>query len=344
MNVPIAPARAHLMQSWRQHRYGGPEVVHAESVAVPTPGPGEVLIKVRATALNAGDVHLMRGEPLLVRLFFGLRRPRIAVRGMDVAGTVHALGEQRLDTSAPFALGDEVMGELPGGGLAEYVVARAAALIRRPDDLDPVAAAALPIAGGTARLALEGGGVTGGQRVLVIGASGGVGTFTVQLAALRGAEVWALCGARNERLLAELGAVRTLDYQHVDPAAEPAELPRGSFDVVIDSVGSASLRRLRALCAPTGTLVIVSGEGGRVLGPIGRMMRGGMLRLSRGARIRFVAAKADTRATAELAALAAAGRITPTIERTWPLAEADAALAHIDAGHTVGKIVVTAAG
>ena len=342
MTSKSAAPRTSVMQVWSQTRYGGPEVARAEVVEVPAPGAGEVLLTVRATSLNAGDVHLMRGDPLLVRLAFGLRRPRIATRGMDVAGTVQAIGPAADSMAPTFVIGDEVMGELPGGGLAEFVIARADALVRRPEGLDPVAAAAIPIAAGTALLALDIGAVADGQRVLVIGAAGGVGTFSVQLAALRGAEVWALCGARAEPLIASLGAARTFDYTRVDPANSPAELPHGGFDVVIDIAGRAPLRRLRALCTPAGALVIVSGEGSRVSGPLGRMLRAGMLGLTRGARIRLVAAKADTRATATLAALAADGAIAPVVERTWPLAEAGAALAHIDAGHTVGKIVVIA--
>jgi NADPH:quinone reductase-like Zn-dependent oxidoreductase len=327
------------MTAWRQSAYGGPEVVRAARVPVPEPGAGEVLLAVRATALHAGDVHVMRGEPLLVRAFFGLGGPRIATRGMDVAGTVVAIGPG-VDL---LSVGDEVVGELPGGGLAEYAIAPAARLVPRPDSVDAGAAAALPVSAGTAWQALDraGGGAVTGRRVLVIGASGGVGTYTVQLAALRGAEVWAICGARNERLVADLGAARTFDYARVDAGASPSEAPAASFDVVIDIVGRAPLRALRRLATPTGCVVMVSGEGGRVLGPIGRMLRAALISLSPGPRIKSLAATAKPEIARQLLALVVAGKLRPVIERTYPLSEAGSALAHVDAGHTVGKVVVT---
>ena len=328
------------MTAWHQSAYGGPETVQPTRVPVSEPSAGEVLLRVRATALHAGDVHIMRGEPLLVRLFFGLRGPKVATRGMDVAGTVVAVGPGVVGVGA----GDEVVGELPGGGLAEYAIAPAARVVARPAVIDAVVAAALPVSAGTAWQALDlaGDRVGAGRRVLVIGASGGVGTYTVQLAALRGAEVWAICGARNERLVADLGAARTFDYARVDAGASPSELPAASFDVVIDMVGRAPLRALRRLVTPGGCVVMVSGEGGRVLGPLGRMLRAGLLSLTRGPRIKPLAATAKPDITRELLALVEAGRLQPVIERTYPLAESDAALAHVDGGHTVGKVVVTA--
>lgn len=328
------------MTAWRQSAYGGPESVQSARVTVPEPGPGEVLLRVRAASLHAGDVHIMRGEPLLVRAFFGLRGPKVATRGMDVAGSVVAVGPG-VDAAA---VGDEVVGELPGGGLAEYAIAPIARVVARPAAIDPAAAAALPVSAGTAWQALDlaGDRVEAGRRVLVIGASGGVGTYTVQLAARRGAEVWAICGARNERLVADLGAVRTFDYARVDAGASPAELPAASFDAVIDVVGRAPLRALRHLVAPGGSVILVSGEGGRVLGPIGRMLSAGLLSLTPGPRLKPLAATAKPGITRQLLALVAEGRLRPVIERTYPLADAGSALAHVDAGHTVGKVVVTA--
>ncbi|KAE8764340.1 zinc-binding dehydrogenase [Georgenia thermotolerans] len=323
------------MTAWRQTEYGGPEVLRAEQVPVPTPGRGDVLLKIGATALNAADVRLLRGDPLLLRLAFGIRRPKQPVRGMDAAGVVLAVGA---DVSG-LAVGDEVVGELPGGALAEYAVAPAARLVRRPAGLAPATAAALALAGGTAWQALERGAVaagSSGRRVLVIGASGGVGTFAVQLAAMRGAEVWALCGERNRSLLERLGATRTFDYR----STAIAELPAASFDAIIDIAGTAPLRALRRLLLPGGTLVMVAGLGGPVLGPIPRILRAALLSIGSKRRIRPLAAVAKPEILAELLALAARGSITPVIERTWPLTEAREALAHVDAGHTVGKVIV----
>jgi NADPH:quinone reductase-like Zn-dependent oxidoreductase len=325
------------MRAWRQSRYGGVETVAVAQTEVPQPRRGEVLVRLRATGLNNGDIRVMRGEPLLVRTAFGLRRPRQAVRGMDAAATVTALGEGVIG----FAVGDEVVVELPGGGgLADYAVAPAARLVRRPVDVDPVTAAALPIAAGTAWQALERGGVASAHRVLVIGASGGVGTFAVQLAALRGAEVWALCGERSRETVETLGATRTFDYRAVRPGAP--ELGADEFDVVIDIAGTASLGALQSLVRDGGSVVLVSGEGGRVLGPIGRILAASLRSIGSKRPLRPLAAVAKPDVLRELLALAADGRLRPVIERAFTFAEARDALAHLAAGHTVGKVVVTA--
>lgn len=322
------------MIRWAQHEYGGPEVVALENVEVPTPGDGQVLLRVRAVAVNSGDVRLMRGDPRLVRLAFGLRRPKYAVRGMDVAGTVVALGSGVAD----FAVGDEVVGELPGGGgLAEYAIAPTARLVARPHALTPELAATLPIAAGTAVQALDLARVESGHRVLVNGASGGVGTFAVQLAAHRGADVWALTGARTEQLIANLGASRTFDYR----TTSAGDLPEASFDAILDLAGTTPLRALRRLLAPRGTLVLVAAPGSGPLGPLPRMLGAAVLSVGSRRRIRPLAAVAKPEVLRELVGLAADGRIAPVIERSWPLSEARDVLAHVDAGRTVGKVVVT---
>ena len=338
------PLRTDSMPAWRQHRYGEADAVTLETADVPAPGRGQVLLRLAATGLNNGDIRVMRGEPLLVRLAFGLRRPRQAVRGMDAAATVVALGPGVSEA----AVGDEVVCELPaGGGLARYALAPVARLVRRPAELDPVGAATLPIAGGTAWQALALGGVMDAsapgasrQRVLVIGASGGVGTFTVQLAAGRGAEVWALCGERNRALVEDLGAARTFDYRAVQPGSP--ELGEARFDAVIDIAGTAPLHVLRRLVRDGGRVVLVSGEGGRVLGPVGRLAAASILSIGSKRPIRPLAAVAKADVLAELMALAAAGRLRTVIERRFPFAEAGAALAHVAAGHVAGKVVVLA--
>lgn len=328
-----------IMTAWRQDRYGGPDAVRQARVDVPSPGKGEVLLRMRATALNSGDIHVMRGEPRAVRLAFGLRRPRIAVRGIDVAGQVVAVGAE----VTRFRIGDEVVGEIPGGGLAEYAVAPVGRLALRPPEVAPVAAAALPVSGGTAWLALEkaglGAGSAAGRRVLVIGASGGVGTFTVQLASLRGAEVWALAGRRNLAAVERLGAARAFDYREVQPGSR--ELAEGTFDAVIDIAGEPPLAPTQRLLRDGGTLVLVGGDGGSILGPLRRIAAGALRSIGSKRRIVGLAAMTSAELTAGLVALAAAGDLDPLIERTWPLAEAGAAVAHVDAGHTVGKVVIT---
>ncbi|WP_417507112.1 NAD(P)-dependent alcohol dehydrogenase [Microbacterium sp.] len=328
------------MNAWRRETYGPSSGVNLEQIPAPVPHRGEVLLEVRATSLNAGDVRLLLGDPLLVRPVFGLTRPKHPVRGMEVAGTVVAVGPDVVSAE----IGEDVVGELVGGGgLAEYVRVPASRLVPIPPDITPEAAASLPIAGGTAWQALDlaGVGLRGNEapRVLIIGASGGVGTFAVQLAALRGAEVWAACSARNAPLVERLGAVRTFDHRE----SPLSEIPASRFDAIIDIAGGMPLRELQRLVGHGGRIVLVTGDGGHVLGPVPRMLRAAVL--SVGSRsIRPLAATPRPEVLAKLLELVADGRIVPVIEREYPFAEASAALAHLEAGHTVGKVVVRGSG
>ncbi|NYE18856.1 NAD(P)-dependent alcohol dehydrogenase [Microbacterium immunditiarum] len=321
-------------RAWIQPAYGGPEILEQRTIDRPRPGKGEVLVRVRATSLNSADAKLLRGEPGVLRLGFGLRRPRNPVRGMDVAGTIVAVGEG-VDGSH---VGDEVVGEISGGGggLATYAVTRFGRVVPRPADVDPATAAAVPLAGGTAWHALRLAGVRAGSRVLVIGASGGVGSFAVQLAARSGAEVWALCGERNRALVERLGATRTFDYR----ATGPETLPEGTFDAVIDIGGTAPLGVLQRLVREGGSVVMVAGEGKGPFGPIGRMLRAVFRSIGSKRRLRPLAARASASVTSMLLEKVARGELEPVIERTFAFDEARDALAHVDAGHTVGKVVV----
>jgi NADPH:quinone reductase-like Zn-dependent oxidoreductase len=330
-----APPRvAQTMTVWRQHGYGGPEAVVAESVPVPQPARGEVLVRLAAASINSGDIHLMRGDPALVRLFSGMRRPRVRGRGIDLAGTVVAVGSG----TSTLRIGDEVVGGWRET-LAEYVAVPESRLVPRPGGVDAGAAAALPVAGTTALAALDACKVRAGSKVLVVGAGGGVGTLTVQLAADRGAEVWATCGERARTVLDRLGAARTFDYR----TTPLADLPGQTFDAVIDIAGRPPLATLRSLLRSAedggGVVALVGGDGGGILGPIPRMLAAAFAGRRR-RRFRPIAAVTKAAAVAELLELAASGRVTPEIERTFSLSEADAALAHVDAGHTVGKVVV----
>lgn len=328
MNTTIAKN----MPAWLNDEYGSASGTRRETVQTPEPRRGEVLLRIRATALNAADVRVMLGDPLLLRPVFGLRRPKQPIRGIDVAGTVVAVGED-VD---PALIGDEVLAELDaGGGLAPDAVARADRLVARPDALAPERAATLPIAGGTAVQALDVAGVREGQRVLVIGASGGVGTFTVQLAAFRGAEVWATCGETNRALVESLGATRTFDYRTTDLSTLPS-----TFDAIIDIAGGSPLLQLKRLLATTGVIAMVAGDGGHVLGPIPRILRAVFLSIGSRRRIRPVAAVSKRDINEQLVALAADGRITPVIEQILPWDGAAEGLARLESGHTVGKVVV----
>ncbi|SNS46852.1 NADPH:quinone reductase [Micrococcales bacterium KH10] len=321
-----------MMRAWVQDRYGNAAATTLRRVTVPTPGKGDVLLKVSATALNAGDIRVMSGDPYLVRLAFGLRRPRNPVRGMDVAGVIVDVGPG-VDTSL---IGTEVIGELSGGGLAEYVITALKRVVPKDPRIEPAIAATVPVAGGTAWQALHHGKVKAGDRILVIGASGGVGTFTVQLATDAGAEVWALCGESNRSLVESLGAAQTFDYRSTDAG----DLPKSEFDAVIDIAGTAKLRDLRRLVRPGGSVVLVSGEGGRVFGPIGRLIRAFLLSIRSTRPIRPLAATAKPEVTSAILERVAAGSVVPVIERTWPLDQAQAALARVESGRTVGKVVV----
>lgn len=328
-----APAPAATMTAWSQSRYGGPEVLTAATVERPAAAAGEVVVDIVACALNSADIRILRGDPLLVRLAFGLRRPRTAVPGRDVAGVVSAVGAG----VTAWRVGDRVAGELSGGGLGDAVAAPADKLVAVPGDLDLAVAATLPLAGGTAWQALDLAAVGEGSRVLVVGAGGGVGTFAVRLAVLRGAEVDALCGARAVPVIAGLGARRAEDYRSVDLASwEP-----DAYDAVIDIAGSTPLRTLRRLVRSGGVVVLVSGGTNRVTGPLGRIIRAAILSVGARRALRPLAAVARPEITARLIALAASGELVPPVEQTWSLSEARDAVAHVDAGHTVGKVVVT---
>lgn len=324
------PAIPTMMRIWRQAAYGSADVVAASTVAVPAPRRAEVLVRVEAVSINSGDVHLMQGEPRMVRLFFGLRRPRIAGRGMDVAGTVVAVGSGVTGLS----VGDRVVGS-GTETLADYAAVPAKRLTRLPDGVSMTDAATLPIAGNTAVTILDACRVGEGSRVLVIGAGGGVGTLTVQLAHDRGAEVWATCGARAEELVQRLGAQRTFDYR----TTPLASLPQGHFDAVVDIAGDATLDVLRDRLRAGGVTALVGGDGTPVLGPLPRILRS-MFAGRGGRRFRSITATTKAEVTAGLVELLAVGRVTPAIERTYAMAEASAALAHVETGRTVGKVVV----
>lgn len=324
------------MRAWRNEEYGPAAGVRLEQVPVPVLRSGEVLLRMRAVALNAGDVRLMLGDPLLVRPVFGMSRPKQPIRGMDAVGEVVHAGPNVIGVE----VGDVVVGELQGGGgLGEYVAVAAARLQPVPPGVGERDAATLPIAGGTAWQALDlaGVGLRGrAERVLVIGASGGVGTFAVQFAALRGAEVWASCAERNQALVEGLGAVRTLDHRREPLSA----IPGGHFDAVIDVAGGIDLRDLQRLVTRDGAIVLVTGDGGPVLGPIPRMLRAAFLSIGSGLGIRSLTATSRPEVITKMLELLAAGRFAPVIEREYAFDDAGAALARIEEGHVVGKLVV----
>lgn len=325
------------MKAILRREYGGTERVRLEDLPDPVPGEGEVVLEVRAVGLERGLWHLMHGEPRLVRLGTGLRRPRRPVLGRELSGVVAALGEGVTD----LAVGDEVLGTAPSGALAERVVTAADRLVRKPAAWTFEQAAAVPISGVTAMQAVDDvGGVRPGDRVLVIGASGGVGSFAVQLARHAGARVDAVCGLAKTDFVRGLGA--ELVVAHGPGADLPFEDgPQAPYDVVIDIGGARPLRRLRRVMKPRGTLVIVGAEtGGRWLGGMQRQVGASLLSPVVRQRFRFFIGSEKGTDLARLVGLAGEGAFTPAVERTWPLVDAAAAIDHLTEGRARGKVVV----
>ena len=291
-----------------------------------------MLIRVRAAAVNPVDWHDMTGTPYIARLQTGLRKPKRATIGTDVAGTVEAVGTK----VARVRPGDEVFGGALGS-LAEYATA-ADKVASKPANLTFEQAASVPIAALTALQALrDKGKLHSGQTVLINGAAGGVGTFAVQIAKALGAEVTGVCSTANVDMVTSLGADHVVDYTKDDFAAGTAR-----FDVMLDNVGNRTLSDCRRVLQPKGIYVIVGGpKKGRLLGPAGRMVKAFVVFLFAGQKAAPMLAKINHADLAVLADMLASGTITPVIDRTYPLADTADALRHLEGGHTKGKLVVT---
>ncbi|MEO7059344.1 MAG: NAD(P)-dependent alcohol dehydrogenase [Lapillicoccus sp.] len=317
-----------------QDGYGTSDILRLAQVARPEIGPRDVLIAVRAAGLDRGTWHLMQGKPRLLRLVFGLRRPKQPVIGRDVAGTVVGVGSW----VTAFAVGDDVFGVAPGS-VAEYAVARADKLAHRPSNLTWEQAAAVPISGGTALQAvIDVGGVAAGQKVLITGASGGVGSYAVQLATSVGAEVTGVASFAKLDLVRTLGADHVLDYAGDDVADG-----RSHYDLIIDIAGLSDLARLRRSLTPTGTLVLVGGEGGGDWfgGTMGRQLRARLMSLFSRQRLTSVIAQERGSDYERLAVLLESEQVVPSLDRAYPLAEAADAMRHLESGAVRGKVAVT---
>ncbi|WP_088286033.1 NAD(P)-dependent alcohol dehydrogenase [Kineosporia sp. A_224] len=321
------------MRAAVQHRYGPPSVLEPAEVGRPLPGRGDVLVAVGAAAVHPGDYFVMTGEPYMVRLAFGLRRPRHGIPGRDLAGVVAAVGN---DVTA-LRPGDEVFGWSTTGTLAEYACVPADNLAPVPAGLSVVAAAAVPTSALTALQAVRDiANVRPGRTVLVTGASGGVGSFAVQIAKAFGAEVTGVCSTRNVDLVRSLGADHVVDYTTTDFTRTGKR-----YDVILDNVEARPLAAVRRALTPTGTLIPNSGRGGRWLGPLGRIVRARVLSGFTRQRLRPFLSVEKRQDLLTLADLLATGQVTPLVDRTYPLDEAPDALAYVGAGHTRGKVVVT---
>jgi NADPH:quinone reductase-like Zn-dependent oxidoreductase len=323
------------MKAIVQDRYGPPDVMAFREVDQPVPADNEVLVRVHAASVNARDWHIMRGDPYVARLGLGLRRPKPQIRGTDFAGTVEAVGRD-VTRLRP---GDEVYGEHPEA-FAEYVCAPQDVVDRKPANLTFEEAAAVPLAGITALMGLlEVGEVGPGQRVLVNGASGGVGTFTVQIAKSLGADVTAVCSTRNVDLVHSLGADHVIDYTRDDFAA------RGErYDLVFDLVGNRSLAEFRRVLTPTGTLLLSGGgvsKGGSLIGPMALPLRGMLVSRFVSQNLVILTAKPTTARLAALRELIESEAITPVVDRGFPLSKAADAIRYLEVDHARAKVILT---
>lgn len=317
------------MKAFVKHRYGGPEVLRLEEVERPVPTDEQVLVRVHATALNAHDWHMMRGKPYIARLSEGLRRPKEPTFGLDVAGIAEEVGAAVTHLKP----GDRVFGSRYGA-FAEYVAGKN--MIALPQDTAFEQAAAVPTAGYTALQGLrDKGGLQAGQHVLINGAGGGVGTMAVQIARALGAEVTAVTSPRGLELVASIGADHVIDYTVTDPTRT-----KDRYDLVLDIGGNHPLRRLTRILNPGGSVVLVGPGGGQWVGPIARVLRA-VIRTRLGSRpIRPFLANPNREDLAYLRGLMEAGTLTPVIERTYPFERIPEAIAHLESGRVLGKIVV----
>lgn len=321
------------MKAILQREYGPPlDVLRYEDVDAPRIGDGQVLLRVRAAGVNALDWHLVTGEPRVMRAAgMGLRRPRTPGVGRDVAGVVEVVG----NGVTRFQPGDEVFGWCTGA-FAELVVTDEDSLVAKPPNVTFEQAAAVPVAAITALQGLrDHGEVSQGARVLITGASGGVGTFAVQLAKHLGAEVTAVCSTRNLELVRSIGAAHVVDYTREDVTTSAT-----GYDVILDIAGRPSLLGCRRSLQPGGRLVLIGGEGGRWAGPLPRMARALLLGLVGRRTVRVFEANETREDTLVLAELLAAGHLTPIIDRTYDLTAAPDAVRYLQQGHTQGKVVV----
>jgi len=323
---------AEMMQAIVQDAYGSTEVLRLAEIAKPTIATNEVLVQVRAAGLDRGTWHFMTGKPYVMRLVVGLRKPKNAVAGSDVAGTVVAVGAD----VTRFSVGDEVFG-ITRGSFAEYAAAREDKLAHKPASLTFAQAAVVPVSALTALQGLrDAGRVQAGQHVLIVGASGGVGTYAVQLAKAFGAQVTGVCSTAKVDLVRSIGADHVIDYTREDFTDGVRR-----YDLILDIGGNTRLSRLRRALTPTGTLVIVGGEhGGNVTG-MSRQLRAVALSPFVGQRLTMLVNKEHHRYLDALRPLIEAGDVTPTIDQTYPLAQARQAMAHLEAGHVRGKVAIT---
>jgi NADPH:quinone reductase-like Zn-dependent oxidoreductase len=329
-NKPAPPKGT--MRAVVQDAYGSADVFHLAKINIPEVADQEVLVRVHAAGLDRGTWHVMAGRPYVIRLAFGLRKPKHPVPGLDLAGTVAAVGPGVIK----FSPGDEVFGT-GKGSFAEYTVAPEDQLASKPAGLSFEQAAVVPVSGLTALQALTDiGRLQPGQQVLIIGASGGVGSYAVQLAKALGAEVTGVSSPTKLDLVRSLGADHVIDYTRDDFADEEHR-----YDLILDIGGNPALARLRRALTPTGTAVIVGGEhGGSFIG-LGRQFRAVALSPFVRQRLTFFVSRERASDLERLAEFIEAGKLAPSIDHAYPLEQASEAMRHLEAGKVRGKIAIT---
>jgi NADPH:quinone reductase-like Zn-dependent oxidoreductase len=324
------------MKAVIQDRFGPPDVLRLSDTDLPEVGAGDVLVRVHAAALNPADWHIVRGDPLVARLMgVGLTKPKARVAGVDAAGVVEAAGEN----VRGLRIGDEVLG-FCRGAFAQYACAAADMVVPKPASLTFEQAAAVPIAATTALRGIRDvGKVKAGQRVLVNGAGGGVGTYAVQIAAALGAEVTGVCSTHNVELVRSIGATHVVDY-----TTEDFTDGRTRYDVIFDNVSSLPLTRLRRVLAPQGILVLNGGGSpGHVFGPVAGILRAVAVNTFVSQRLRPLPSRQNRQELLAVTGLIEDGKLTPVVDRTYPLADTAEGLRHVERGHSRGKAVVRVA-
>lgn len=322
------------MRAIAQDAYGSTDVLRLAQIPKPVIAANEVLVKVHAAGMDRGTWHIMTGQPYLLRIMgFGFRKPKNRVPGLDVAGTVVALGSD----VTRFRVGDEVFG-ISRGSFAEYAPALESKLALKPASVSFEQAAVVGVSATVALQALrDSGRVEAGQKVLIIGASGGVGTYSVQLAKAFGAEVTGVSSAAKIDFVRSLGADHVLDYTR-DNFADGVD----HYDLILDIGGNSRLSTLRRALTPKGTVVIIGGEeGGKLAGGFGRTLRAPVLSLFVGQRLVMVISKENNVDLEKLGGFIESGQVTPIIDKTYPLAEVPIAMDHLAAGQARGKIAIT---
>jgi NADPH:quinone reductase-like Zn-dependent oxidoreductase len=321
------------MKAIVQHQYGAPQdVLRLAEVEMSAVGAEDVLVSVRASSANPWDWHFIRGEPVLLRPagLGGVRKPKFPVPGGDLAGAVAQAGS----AVTAFRPGDEVYG-FGHGAFAEYIAVHQDGLAPKPGNLTFGQAAAVPLAAVTALQGLRAGRIQPGQHVLIIGASGGVGTFAVQIARHLGAQVTGVCSTRHADLVRRLGAEQVIDY-----AKQDFTLGAVRYDLALQLGGTYSPAAVKKVLTPHGTLIQSFGDGGRWSGPVGNLIKAVALNPFVGQTLKSFTAKVTAQALTEVSDLIQSGRVTPVIDRTYPLTDAAAAVRLVEEGSPAGKVIV----